>query len=94
MSILNLTHADDGTSNLRQLVGSHVSQHTRHVAEFVLILLVVPAVGSIGEELVVVLSLVMSGVEQILKIVEAYTIGQEFFFLCVCSECHDEQCCQ
>ena len=71
--VLHLRDTDDDSPG-EHLVRAQVGQATRHVAEFVPIFVLCPVVGAIGQEIVVVLVLVMNRVEEVLQIVESHRI--------------------
>ena len=60
--ILHLGHSD-GRTTVRQLVGAHLGQHARHVAQLVLILHLRPLVTAVRQVFIVVLTLVVLGVK-------------------------------
>ena len=61
--ILHLAHADDGTTYAWQHVGAHFREHARHVVQFVAVFQFVPAISALGQEFVVVFTLVVGDVE-------------------------------
>ena len=67
-TVLDLGNAEDGVEGSVGLC--HFRNDGGHVVEFLLILDVSPLVGPVRKELVVVLSLLVIGVEEILQIVE------------------------
>ena len=73
--VLDLGHTDGSTAHIWQEIGAHLGKHTRHVSQLVDILIARPVIRALGQELIVVLTLIVAGIEQILKIVEAYGIG-------------------
>ena len=73
--VLDLGHTDGSTAYIGQEIGAQLGKHTRHVSQLVDILIARPVIRALGQELIVVLTLIMAGIEQILKIVEAYGIG-------------------
>ena len=90
--VLHLADADDGTANLFQLVGTHLRQHAGQVLQLVRILQTAPLVAAVRQELIVVLTLVVTGVEEILQIVESHAIDSELPFLCPgCTDGHEKR---
>ena len=80
--VLHLCHADGGTSHQRQHVGAHLRERPRHVAQLVAVLHARPFVLAVGQILIVVLTGIVAGVEQVLKIIETDGINREFLLLC------------
>ena len=83
LGILDLSHADGGTADIGQFVGTHLGEHPRQVAQLVAILQPRPLVGTIGQILIVVLACIVTGVEEILKVIETDTIDRELLSLCL-----------
>ena len=75
--VLHLTQADDRTTHAGQRGGGHIAQGMRHVMELMTVFQAVPMVGSIGKELVIVLAYIVTRVEQVFLIVEAYGVNRE-----------------
>ena len=76
IGVLHLRHADDGTA-VGQQVGAHVGERTGHVVKFVAVFQLIPLIGAIGQEIVVVLAFIMLNIKEILKIVKAYSIDRK-----------------
>ena len=74
MIVLHLRQADEGTADARQHVSPHVRQGARHVLKLVAILQTIPFIRPAGQEVIVVLPRIMTGVEEILLIVKTHGI--------------------
>ena len=88
--VLHLSHADESTPHLRQLVRTHVGKHFGHVAQLVGVLHSVPPFGR--KILIVVLAFVVTGIEEVLLIIEAYGIGCKFLLGCNCQVDKQQDC--
>ena len=88
--VLHLSHADESTPHLRQLIGTHVGKHFGHVAQLVGVLHSVPPFGR--KILIVVLAFVVTGIEEVLLIIEAYGIGCKFLLGCNCQVDKQQDC--
>ena len=73
-AVLHLGQPDDAGTDAWQLVCAQVEQGAGHVGQLVLILHLVPVVGTRGQEVIVVLALVMDCIEEVLLIVEGHRI--------------------
>ena len=76
IGILHLRNTYHGTSH-RQFFGAHFGQGTCHVVQLIGVFQGGPLVGACGQVLIVVLSLVVAGVEEILQVVESHGIEAE-----------------
>ncbi len=74
LGVLHLAHAYYGTSHAGQLVGAKVGKGTRHVVQLVGVFKFVPSVRTCRKKIVVVLSFVVIGVEEVFLIVETHCI--------------------
>ena len=86
--VLHLCHADEGTPHVRQHVGTHISEHTRHILQLAGILHAVPSLGR--QILIVVLACIVAGIKEIFLIVKAYGIHLKFL-LSRSGDAHHEQ---
>ena len=90
LRVLHLRHAYYGAADARQLVGAKVGDSLRHVAQLVGVLQSVPLVRAVGQEVIVALALVVASVEEILLVVETYSVEIKLF-LSRCSESDAEE---
>ena len=79
LRVLHLSHTDGCTTHIGQFIGTHLREHTRQVDELMGIFVGCPMVRTLGQELIVVLPRIVTGIKQVLKIVEAYRIGHLLF---------------
>ena len=80
MSILDLTDTDSSTT-VRQLIGTHLSQHACHIAQLVIVLHLRPLVTAVGQVLIVVMPFVVLSVEEVLQVIKTNCIGVELALL-------------
>ena len=80
LPVLHFRNAYDGCARLHA-VGAEEGDDVGKVLQFRLILHAIPCVGTVGEEIVVVLSGSMDGVEKIFKVVECHSVECEAFLL-------------
>jgi hypothetical protein len=81
LGILNLSHTNSSTTNLGQLIGAHVGQHASHIMKLALIFLSIPLKCAFRHELIIVLTLIVSGIKKILKIIKTYAIYLLLLFI-------------
>ena len=74
--VLDLTHANEDRSLGRRALDLHLADGIGHVVLFLPILGSVPLIGSLRGELIVLLTIVVDGVEQVLQIIEHHAIHQ------------------
>ena len=79
-SILHLCHSDSSTA-FRHTVRSHLREHTGHVMQFVGVFLWRPLKRALSQVLIVVLAFIVTGVEEILKVIETDGIPGAFLRL-------------
>ena len=77
IGILNLGKTDEGTTYIRQYIRTHISQCTRHILQFTRIFLAIPALGR--QILIIILAGIMTGIKEVLLVVEANGIDLELF---------------
>ena len=73
VAVLDLADSEDRVIDL--VVILHCTDHPGHVVDLLPVLAFGPLVGAVRQVLVVILSLVMVGVEEVLKVVEPYHVG-------------------
>ena len=76
--ILHLGATHHGTAHAGQFVGAHIGYRLCHVAKFVGVFVAVPLVRTVGKEVVIVLALIVTGVEKVLKIIETYAVNTSY----------------
>ena len=69
--VLHLAHTNH-TGSVRQSVCSQITENASHIGKLVGILVFVPMIGTIGQEVIVVLVCIVACVEEVLQIVEGY----------------------
>ena len=72
VGILNLRQTDEGAAHVRQHIGTHVSKCTRHILEFIGIFHTIPSLSR--EVLIIILTGIMTGIEEVLLIIETNSI--------------------
>ena len=72
VGILNLSQADEGTAHVRQHIGTHISKCARHILEFIGIFHTIPSLSR--EILIIILTGIMTGIEEVLLVVETNSI--------------------
>ena len=72
VGILNLRQTDEGAAHVRQHIGTHIGKCTRHILEFIGIFHTIPSLSR--EILIIILTGIMAGIEEVLLIVETYSI--------------------
>ena len=72
VGILNLRQTDEGTAHVRQHIGTHVGKCTRHILEFIGIFHTIPSLSR--EILVIILTGIMAGIEEVLLVIETHSI--------------------
>ena len=70
LGILDLGDTNGSTTNCRQLVGTHISQYTGHVAQFMRVLHACPFVTTFGQILVVVVAFIVACVKEVLEVIK------------------------
>ena len=77
IGILNLGKTDEGATCIRQHIRTHISQGTRHILQFTRIFLAIPSLGR--QILIIILAGIMTGIKEVLLVVEANGIDLELF---------------
>ena len=72
VGILNLRQTDEGAAHIRQHIGTHIGKCARHILEFIGIFHTIPSLSR--EILIIILTGIMTGIEEVLLIVETYSI--------------------
>ena len=97
VGILNLSQTDEGTAHVRQHIGTHVGKCTRHILEFIGIFHTIPSLSR--EILVIILTGIMAGIEEVLLIIETHSIhlillvtgSLRLLFLCRSAQSNHEE---
>ncbi len=89
--VLHLTHTDNGAAHTLQHIGAHVTQRLCQVVQLVSVFHAVPAIGAFGQKLVVVLTRVVAGIEEVLKVVEAHAVDVQLPLLRAGRQTHCQQ---
>ena len=99
IGILNLGKTDEGTTCIRQHIRTHISQGTRHILQLTRIFLAIPSLSR--QILIIILAGIMTGIKEILLIIESNGINLELFriesllrFLRPSTQANHEQGCQ
>ena len=97
VGILNLSQTDEGTAHVRQHIGTHVGKCTRHILELIGIFHTIPSLSR--EILVIILTGIMAGIEEVLLIIETHSIhlillvtgSLRLLFLCRSAQSNHEE---
>ena len=76
--ILDLAHSDNGATHIGEHVGTHIGKRLGHILQFMRIFQAVPTVTSIGKKFKIAFAFIMDGVKEVLLIVEANSVNQQF----------------
>ena len=77
IDILHLGKTDEGTTCIRQHIRTHISQGTRHILQLTRIFLAIPSLSR--QILIIILAGIMTGIKEVLLVVEANGIDLELF---------------
>ena len=89
--VLHLTHTDNGAAHTLQHIGAHVTQRLCQVVQLVSVFHAVPAIGAFGQKLVIVLTCVVAGIKEVLKVVEAHAVDVQLPLLRAGRQTHCQQ---